>query len=202
MQMKKFLSILLTAMLAFCVAACGGAAEQTASAPQAPKAENTQQAAPQSSKKILVAYFSYSGNTEKVAKTIQAKTGADLFKIETAAPYPTVYREVTDLAKQEKADNARPALKNKVENMAQYDVILLGYPIWWYTAPMAVATFADSYDFSGKTIITFCTSGGSPISDSTPDVTKWFGSAKVIEGIRAYPDDAATTEKWVESLNL
>lgn len=202
MQMKKFLSILLTAMLALSVAACGGAAEQPSSAPQASKAENTQQAASQSSKKILIAYFSYSGNTEKVAKTIQAKTGADLFKIETATPYPTVYREVTNLAKQEKADNARPALKNKIENMSQYDVIFIGYPIWWYTAPMAVATFADSYDFSGKTIITFCTSGGSPISDSTPDIKNWFKNANVIEGIRAYPDDTAATEKWVESLNL
>lgn len=198
--MKKFLSILMMAVLALGVAACGGAAEQkTAPAP----ATKTEAAAPaaSSSHKILVAYFSHTGNTEKVAKLIQEKTGADIFRIETATPYSSVYREVTEVAKQEKADNARPALKNKVENMAQYDVVFVGYPIWWYTAPMAVATFADSYDFSGKTVITFCTSGGSPISDSTPDIKNWFKNANVIEGIRAYPDDTAATEKWLSSLN-
>lgn len=198
--MKKFFSILMMAVLALGVAACGGAAEQTTPAPAA----KTETAAPADNggKKIIVAYFSHTGNTEKVAKTIQAKTGADIFKIETATPYSSVYREVTEVAKKEKADNARPALKNKVENMAQYDVVFVGFPIWWYTAPMAVGTFADSYDFSGKTVITFCTSGGSPISDSTADVTKWFKGANVIEGIRAYPDDTAATEKWVDSLNL
>lgn len=198
--MKKFLCALMMAVLALGITACGGAAEQSAPAPAA----KTETAAPAADggKKILVAYFSHTGNTENVAQLIQSKTGADIFKIETAAPYPPVYRETTELAKQEKADNARPALKNKVENMAQYDVVFVGYPIWWYTAPMAVATFADSYDFSGKTVITFCTSGGSPISDSTPDINKWFKGANVIEGIRAYPDDTAATEKWLAGLNL
>lgn len=198
--MKKFLCALMMAVLALGITACGGAAEQSAPAPAA----KTETAAPAADggKKILVAYFSHTGNTENVAQLIQSKTGADIFKIETAAPYPSVYRETTELAKQEKADNARPALKNKVENMAQYDVVFVGYPIWWYTAPMAVATFADSYDFSGKTVITFCTSGGSPISDSTPDINKWFKGANVIEGIRAYPDDTAATEKWLAGLNL
>lgn len=198
--MKKFLCALMMAVLALGITACGGAAEQSAPAPAA----KTETAAPAADggKKILAAYFSHTGNTEKVAQLIQSKTGADIFKIETATPYPSVYRETTELAKQEKADNARPALKNKVENMAQYDVVFVGYPIWWYTAPMAVATFADSYDFSGKTVITFCTSGGSPISDSTPDINKWFKGANVIEGIRAYPDDTAATEKWLAGLNL
>ena len=198
--MKKFLCALMMAVLALGITACGGAAEQSAPAPAA----KTQTAAPAAdgSKKILVVYFSHTGNTEKVAQLIQSKTGADIFKIETATPYPSVYRETTELAKQEKADNTRPALKNKVENMAQYDVVFVGYPIWWYTAPMAVATFADSYDFSGKTVITFCTSGGSPISESTPDINKWFKGANVIEGIRAYPDDTAATEKWLAGLNL
>lgn len=198
--MKKFFSILMMAVLALGIAACGGASEQQAPA-QAAKTEATAPAA-DNGKKILVAYFSHTGNTEKVAQTIQSKTGADIFKIETAEPYSSVYREVTELAKQEKANNARPALKNTVANMAQYDVVFVGFPIWWYTAPMAVATFADSYDFSGKTVITFCTSGGSPISDSTPDIKNWFKGANVIEGIRAYPDNAAATEKWVDSLNL
>ena len=194
--MKKFLSILFTAFMALSLTACGGAAGQSADTQQ-----NAKQAQPQTDgKKVLVAYFSHTGNTEKVAQIIQRKTGGDLFKIETATPYSTVYREVTEVAKQEKADNARPALKNTVSDMAQYDVVFVGYPIWWYTAPMAAATFADSYDFSGKTVITFCTSGGSPISDSTPDMKAWFKGANVVEGIRAYANDAASTERWLERL--
>lgn len=194
--MKKFLSILFTAFMALSLTACGGAAGQSADTLQNAQAK---QAQPQTEgKKVLVAYFSHTGNTEKVAQVIQSKTGGDLFKIETATPYSNVYREVTEVAKQEKADNARPALKNTVSDMAQYDVVFVGYPIWWYTAPMAVATFADSYDFSGKTVITFCTSGGSPISDSTPDMKAWFKGANVVEGIRAYANDAASTERWLE----
>lgn len=194
--MKKFLSILFTAFMALSLTACGGAAGQSADTQQNAQAK---QAQPQTEgKKVLVAYFSHTGNTEKVAQVIQSKTGGDLFKIETATPYSNVYREVTEVAKQEKADNARPALKNTVSDMAQYDVVFVGYPIWWYTAPMAVATFADSYDFSGKTVITFCTSGGSPISDSTPDMKAWFKGANVVEGIRAYANDAASTERWLE----
>ena len=195
--MKKILSILFTAFMALILTACGDAAGQGAATQQnTAQPEATQ---PQTEgKKVLVAYFSHTGNTEKVAQVIQSKTGGDLFKIETATPYSNVYREVTEVAKQEKADNARPALKNTVSDMAQYDVVFVGYPIWWYTAPMAVATFADSYDFSGKTVITFCTSGGSPISDSTPDMKAWFKGANVVEGIRAYANDAASTERWLE----
>ncbi len=196
--MKKFLSILFTAFMALSLTACGGAAGQSTDMQQNAQAK---QAQPQTEgKKVLVAYFSHTGNTEKVAQVIQSKTGGDLFKIETATPYSNVYREVTEVAKQEKADNARPALKNTVSDMAQYDVVFVGYPIWWYTAPMAVASFADSYDFSGKTVITFCTSGGSPISDSTPDMKAWFKGANVVEGIRAYANDAAGTERWLERL--
>ncbi len=201
--MKKLLSILAASVLALSVTACGGAAGSGSSAQPAqsgqPKAAAP--AAQADGKKVLVAYFSYSGNTEKVAQLIQSKTGGDIFKIETATPYPRAYRECTELAKQEKADDARPALKNTVADMAQYDVIFLGYPIWWYTAPMAVGTFAESYDFSGKTIITFCTSGGSPLSDSSADIHRWFGSSNIIEGIRAYPDNPSATEKWLDSLS-
>ena len=111
MNMKKFLCALMMAVLALGITACGGAAEQSTPAPAA----KTETAAPAADggKKILVAYFSHTGNTEKVAQLIQSKTGADIFKIETAVPYPSVYRETTELAKQEKADNARPALKTK-----------------------------------------------------------------------------------------
>ena len=170
--MKKFLCALMMAVLALGITACGGAAEQSAPAPAA----KTETAAPAADggKKILVAYFSHTGNTEKVAQLIQSKTGADIFKIETATPYPSVYRETTEVAKQEKADNARPALKNKVENMAQYDVVFVGYPIWWYTAPRVIQSFIETNDLSGKEIYLFATSGGSDAAKALSDMKKLY----------------------------
>ena len=186
------------AVLALGITACGGAAEQSAPAPAA----KTETAAPAADggKKILVAYFSHTGNTEKVAQLIQSKTGADIFKIETATPYPSVYRETTELAKQEKADNARPALKNKVENMAQYDVVFVGYPIWWYTAPTIVNTFLESYDFSGKTVIPFATSGGSGMGKTAAHMRSVCPKADVKNGFMLNDASASHIEKELSKL--
>lgn len=107
--------------------------------------------------KTLVAYFSYSGNTRQVATYIQNLTGGDLFEIQTVKPYPAEYEPCTVVAKEEMESNARPAIKGKVDNMQQYDTIFIGCPSWWHTAPMAVLTFLESYDLSGKTVIPFCT---------------------------------------------
>lgn len=96
------------------------------------------------------------GNTEVIAKKIQGFIGGDLFEIDTIKPYPSDYDETTRVAKDELRLNARPELTVKVKNMDDYDVIYLGYPNWWNTFPMAVFTFLESYDFTGKTIILFC----------------------------------------------
>mgnify|MGYP002555005806 CR=1 FL=1 len=196
--MKKFLCALMMVVLALGITACGGAAEQSTPAPAA----KTETAAPAAdgSKKILVAYFSHTGNTEKVAQLIQSKTGADIFKIETATPYPSVYRETTELAKQEKADNARPALKNKVENMAQYDVVFVGYPIWWYTAPRIIQSFLESHDFAGKRVVPFATSGGSGLGRTAEALRASCPSAEVLPG-RLLNGGSSDGElkKWAES---
>lgn len=107
--------------------------------------------------KTLVAYFSYSGNTRQVANQIKELTGADIFEIQTVNAYPAEYKPCTEVAKKEMEENARPAIKGRVADMAQYDVIFVGCPSWWHTAPMAVLTFLESYDLSGKTVIPFCT---------------------------------------------
>ena len=91
--------------------------------------------------KILVAYFSWSGNTQYVAEQIAKQTGGTLFRIEPVKPYPTEYTPCTEVAKKEKEDNARPAIKNKVENWDSYDTIFIGCPVWWWTAPMIINTF-------------------------------------------------------------
>lgn len=108
-------------------------------------------------KKILVAYFSWSGNTKDAADYIATKLGADTFRIERVKPYPTEYQPCTEDAKAEKEAAERPAIKGRIENMDQYDVVFVGVPVWWYTAPMPVFTFLEQYDFKGKTVIPFCT---------------------------------------------
>jgi flavodoxin len=123
------------------------------------------------------------GNTEVIAKKIQAMTGSDLFEIETVKTYPTDYTETTAVAMDEKKKNARPELTETVDNMDLYDVIYLGYPNWWGTFPMAVFTFLESYDFSGKTIIPFCTNEGSGLGNSERDIKNLCPNANVKPGL-------------------
>lgn len=139
-------------------------------------------------KKILVAYFSHTQTTEKVAREIQRKTGGDLFRIETVRDYPAEHRELVDFAEKERDANARPALKSTVGDMDSYDVVFLGYPIWWYTLPMPLFTFLESYDFSGKTIIPFCTHGGSRLSGTEDVIKKIHPKANILEGLAVHRD--------------
>jgi flavodoxin len=151
----------------------------------------------QSNKKYLIAYYSRKGNnyvggniinlpignTEVIAKKIKGFLGGDLFEINTIKSYPADYTETTEVAKIELHTNARPELANSVKNFADYDVIYLGYPNWWGTFPMAVFTFLESYDFSGKTIVPFCTHEGSGIGNSERDIKKLCPDAKLLSGI-------------------
>ena len=143
--------------------------------------------------KILIAYFSRTGeeyavgnitkgNTKIVAEIVAQKIGGELFEIKPVKNYPTDYNECTKIASREKATKARPQLANKIENFADYDVIFLGYPIWWGDAPMAVYTFLESYDFSDKTIIPFCTHGGSGLSSTEQQITLVCPNAKLLQG--------------------
>jgi flavodoxin len=114
----------------------------------------------QTAPKILVAYFSHSGNTRGIARQIHQKTGGDLFEIERAVPYSRDYDTFVEETRSEQQQEARPALKSHVADMAQYDVIFIGHPVWWSSIPMPVASFLEEYNFSGKTIIPFCSNGG------------------------------------------
>ena len=151
-------------------------------------------------KKVLVAYFSRSGNTRAVADHIKSLTGGDMFEIQVAKPYPEEYHACTEVAKKEKEDNARPTLKTKVENMASYDVIFIGYPNWWGTMPMPILTFLESYDFAGKKIALFATSGGSGFGktvsrlEGSVDKSAEFVSEKLLN--RA---GKAEIESWLKS---
>ena len=114
---------------------------------------------------------------------IAEETGADMFEIQPVDPYPDIYKECTGVAKQEQNDNARPEIVGSVENMEQYDTVFLGYPIWWGDLPMAVYTFLENYDFSGKTIIPFCTHEGSGLSGTARNIENACPGATVLDGL-------------------
>jgi flavodoxin len=145
---------------------------------------STASAAPsQAGGKILVAYFSWNGNTRVIANQIHQSVGGDIFEIKTVNPYPKEYRPTTEVAKQEQEANARPALSTQVNGMDSYDVVFVGYPNWWGTLPMALFTFLEQYDFSGKAIIPFCTHEGSALGRSVIDIKKLCPQSTVLEGL-------------------
>ena len=152
----------------------------------------------EASGKILVAYFSYQGHTANVAREIAAQTGGDLFERKPATPYPG-YDECLDVAKAEKNNNARPSIDGRVENMADYDVVFVGYPIWWYDAPMIVLSFLESYDFSGKTIIPFCTHAGSGNAGTQSKIQSAVPNAEVKEVLAITGTDAQNNQDSVKS---
>jgi flavodoxin len=123
------------------------------------------------------------GNTEAAAQMIQKLTGSDVFRIDTLKAYPSDFEETTDVARQELRQKARPELAGRVDKMADYTVIFLGYPNWWSTMPMAVFTFLEAYDFSGKTIIPFCTHEGSGIGHSESEIKKLCPKATILKGL-------------------
>ncbi|MGN0071535.1 MAG: flavodoxin [Atopobiaceae bacterium] len=137
--------------------------------------------------KALVAYFSASGTTKRVAERLAKAAGADLFRIEPETPYTSAdlnWRDRQSRTTKEKNDRSiRPALKGAVPDVSSYDVVYVGFPIWWYTAPNIVNTFLESADFSGKTIVPFATSGGSNASAASRDLAPSAPGAKVEPGV-------------------
>lgn len=150
---------------------------------------------------VLIVYFSQTGNTETVANIIHDNVGGDIVKLETTEAYPSDYDELVDYAQQEQQEDARPELSTVIENIEQYDTIFLGYPNWWGDMPMAIYTFLDTYDLSGKTIAPFITHGGSGLS-GTPENIQEELNASVTEGLAIDGDEASdSSEDVVEWLN-
>jgi flavodoxin len=172
------------------------------------------------STKSLIAFFSRTGNnyvggnivklqvgnTENIAKKIQSLTGGDLFKINTVKSYPDDYTEATNVAQEEKRNNARPELAEKMADMGAYDVIYVGYPNWWGTMPMALFTFLESYDFSGKTIAPYCTHEGSGMGSSERDIKRLCPKANVLPGLAIRGGGVNSADRdvanWVKKLDL
>lgn len=153
--------------------------------------------------KILIAYYSYSGNTAKVAQAIRAKTGGDLFEIKSDHAYPSEYRPMTEQAKKEIADGFRPALTTKVENMAQYDVVFLGSPNWWGTITPQVSAFLESYDLNAKTVVPFITHGGGGTQNTLRDITAQCKGCQVVsKPWSGYGSQTDGVAEWVDGLEI
>ncbi len=155
--------------------------------------------------KTLVAFFSASGTTKRIAEKLAVATGSDLYEIRPAVPYARGdlnWQNKHSRSSVEMNDpSSRPELADKDANIEVYDRIFLGFPIWWYTAPTIVRTFLESYDFSGKTIILFATSGGSGLGKTAKELASSCPRAKIVEGglLNGNPSEAAL-KQWAESI--
>ena len=158
-------------------------------------------------KKILVAYFSASGETKKLAKTIAGVTGGDLFEIAPQVPYTAADLDWMDAGSRStvemKDKKSRPAIAGQVQDMGQYETVFVGFPIWWYQAPRISETFLESYDFTGKKVVPFATSGGSGLG-KTEDILKavcpaaqWLPGKRLRSG-----ESAGAVQGWVDKLDI
>ena len=155
--------------------------------------------------KTLVAYFSASGVTARAAKSLAEAAGADLFEIAPAVPYTRADLNWMDKKSRSTVEmndrSCRPAMAARVPDLAQYDRVFVGFPVWWYREPSIIDTFLESGDFSGKTLIPFCTSGGSGLGESADNFRALAPGAKVLAGKRLTGrDTAAALRSWVEAL--
>lgn len=158
-------------------------------------------------KKTLVAYFSASGTTKKLAENLAKAADADLFEIKAAKPYTPADLNWMDKSSRSSVEmkdpSSRPEIANKIENFGDYDTVFVGFPIWWYVAPTIINTFLESYDFSGKTVIPFATSGGSSIDEAEETLKKCCSSeTKWKHGKRLENFEEDALKNWVNSLSI
>ena len=233
--MRRWPALLFAAAMTLSLAACGGeTAPAEDSAPPAgtepetaEPAETSEPAAGTAGSRILVAYFSWAdnavlaedvdvvtspsvaapGNIQQLAGWVQEETGGDLFPIRVTDPYPSDWDDCLDRANQERGDDARPELAEQVENLDQYDTVFLGYPNWWYGVPMALLTFLEENDLSGKDVYLFCSHGTGGLARSVELITEAAPEANISESIfDCYEEDAAASETdikaWVSELGF
>lgn len=223
--MKKILSLFLTIALALSLAACGTTENQENPSSETPESSSIVPDQKTTDSNILVAYFSWAdnailaddvdavaspsvippGNVQQLAGWVQEETGGDLFSIRVTDPYPSDWDECLDRANQERGDNARPELIENVENLDQYDTVFLGYPNWWYGVPMALLSFLEQNDLSGKDVYLFCSHGTGGLANSVELITEAAPESILSDSIfDCYEEEAASSEEdiraWVNGL--
>ena len=155
--------------------------------------------------KILIVYFSHTGNTREIAKQIHMNIGGDLIEIETIDKYPEDHSEILEQARKEITAGYNPALKTKIENIKEYTVLFLGYPNWWGTIPTPVSTFLAEHDLSGKPIAPFCTHGTGGLARTVEAIKKACPDSKVLDALgisnsRVYEAESEVSE-WLSHIN-
>ena len=211
--MKRWIVVAVALLMTVTLAACG----QTGTS-QTPAAESSFPGSTESSSlndpenpttasagNVLVAYFSWSGNTQEMASYIAEQTGGDLLEIQPETSYPEDYNECGNVALAERDNNERPAIANLPDSMDQYDAILIGYPIWWHTAPMIIGTFLESYDLTGVNIYPFTQSASmntEQFDNSISFVRENAGSATVHDGLFARPSDRDAIDAYLSENGL
>lgn len=151
--------------------------------------------------KILIAYYSLSGNTKAVAESIQKETNGDIFRIELQTPYPDDYDEQTKLAKKELNEGILPPLKDKVDNIDQYDTVFIGTPVWWGAASTPVRTFVSENDLSGKKIIPFITHGGGGQDKTITDLSSLCKNCEIEQNAYViYGNSTKNLSKWIKEV--
>ena len=235
--MKKFLSLVLAATLLLLLPGCQSGGEAAApspaespdSTPETPaeSGDAPPSPAPAQGSNVLIAYFSWAenavleggvdavtspsvlapGNVQQLAGWVQEETSGDLFSIHVTDPYPSDWDACLERANQERGDDARPALVRRVENLDQYDVVFLGYPNWWYGVPMALLTFLEENDLSGKQVYLFCSHGTGGLARSVEILTAAAPEAQFSDNVfDCYEEDAASSQEeiqsWVAALGL
>lgn len=212
MKRRDFLkqSAFALAGLAMLSLGCGSDKTAKADAPQPEVKQSTNEGASQAmnnnGKKILVAYFSWSGNTKAVAEEIHKQVGGDIVEIVPATPYSETYSVTVAKAKAEQAANARPAINTKIADFDKYDVVFLGYPNWWGSFPMPVATFVETYKLDGKTVAPFFTHGGGGEQRCLSDLQKLTPNAKFTQDLVLSGSSAKNAQgqikSWLDSLQF
>lgn len=156
--------------------------------------------------KILIAYYSWGGNTRKIAETIAEVSGGTLFEIIPQTPYTDDYNAVVEQGKREINEGFLPPLKESVANMDSYDIILVGSPNWWSTLAPPLATFLSEHDFSGKTVVPFCTHGGGGRARVLSDIEKKVNAATFLEGFDVYNAGTPRTKNdiadWLKNIGI
>lgn len=208
---RTFLSVVLLLMFALCFTACSSGTPSDTSSLSSSKQESAvesetgtsnvseepkESSEPAEESNILIAYFSHSGNTEAAAEQIAALTGGTLAEIERVEEYGDLEAE----AEAEILNGDRPEITVDTDNISDYDVVFVGYPIWWDEAPAMISTFLANNDFAGKTIVPFCTSASDDIENSLHIFTELCPNATIAEGIRA--NNEAEIEPWLQGLGI
>lgn len=207
--MKKILALVLASLIALSLTACSNNSQRSpnsrnSATTTASTATSTHKVSSKS--RILIAYFTYTDHTAVIARQIHDRVGGNLVRIKTVKPYPKSYNQTVDQAQKEQSENARPKLATRIPNMQSYNIVFLGFPNWWGTMPMALFTFLEQYNFSGKTIIPFVTHEGSEFGQSLSDLHKEAPKAKIANGLAIRHDDVykaqGDVDNWLRKLGM